>query len=575
MRICLTVFLSLFFLNGFAQTLTTRFERSNGTETPTYQEIIQWWKAADKQSPRLKLLTMGPTDAGYPLHLAVLTNDGNSDLALARKNNKRIILVNNGIHPGEPDGIDASMLLVRDIITGKKTLPSNIVLAIIPVYNIGGCLNRSEWFRVDQNGPKAFGSRGNSQNLDLNRDFIKNDSREAKSFASIFHLCDPDIFIDNHVSNGADYQHVMTLISTQHNILGGAMGKYLEETLEPAIYTSMKEKGYDLVPYVNNFDETPESGWPQFVDAARFSTGYASLWQTFSFMPETHMLKPYKQRVEATYALMESFITYTSKNSQQIRDLRAQSKKAIQTQPQFAVNWKVDSTKFKQIIFKGFEAGHKPSEVSGLTRLYYDRNKPFEKKVRFYHEYKASQTVSTPSAYIIPQGWWKVIDLLKLNEVKMQRLSSDTSIEVEYYRINSYKSSPRPYEQHHLNSAVQLTANKKKMQFRKGDYIIPMNQVANRFLIEVLEPQSTDSYFAWNYFDAVLQQKEGYSDYVFEETAAEYLQKDPALNEKLKQQQSADSSFAKSASAQLDFIYENSPWYEPAHMIYPVYRITK
>lgn len=117
--------------------------------------------------------------------------------------NKRIILINNGIHPGEPDGIDASMLLARDIVTNKVKLPDNVVLAFIPVYNIGGCLNRSAFYRVDQNGPEEFGFRGNSQNLDLNRDFIKSDSKEARSFAEIFHLTDPDIFLDNHVSNGS------------------------------------------------------------------------------------------------------------------------------------------------------------------------------------------------------------------------------------------------------------------------------------------------------------------------------------------------------------------------------------
>ncbi len=86
------------------------------------------------------MLTMGMTDAGYPLHLIVVSNNGDYNFDNIRKNNKRIILINNGIHPGEPDGIDASMLLARDIVINKYKIPDNIVLAIIPVYNIGGCL---------------------------------------------------------------------------------------------------------------------------------------------------------------------------------------------------------------------------------------------------------------------------------------------------------------------------------------------------------------------------------------------------------------------------------------------------
>jgi hypothetical protein len=158
--------------------------------------------------------------------VVVVSSDGKTDWSSIKKAGKRIILINNGIHPGEPDGIDASMLLARDIVTRKIDLPAHVVLAIIPVYNIGGALNRSAFYRVDQNGPEAFGSRGNSQNLDLNRDFIKNDSRESLSFVRLFRDIDPDVFIDNHVSNGADYQHVMTLLTTQYDKLGGVMGTY-------------------------------------------------------------------------------------------------------------------------------------------------------------------------------------------------------------------------------------------------------------------------------------------------------------------------------------------------------------
>src|SRR5215204_4093519 len=259
MRTLLVLFYTVLSLVTSAQSLITKFEQSKGRQTPTYHEIISWWKALDTQASQVKMLSMGATDAGYPLHLVLVTNDKDFDLVSLRKKNKRIILINNGIHPGEPDGIDASMLLVRDIVQKKIALPENIVLAIIPVYNIGGCLNRSAYYRVNQNGPEEFGFRGNSQNLDLNRDFIKADSKEAISFAKIFHHLDPDVFIDNHVSNGADYQHVMTLLTSQHNKLGGEMGVYLEKTLEPAIYGTMKQKGYDLVPYVNHFGETPQN----------------------------------------------------------------------------------------------------------------------------------------------------------------------------------------------------------------------------------------------------------------------------------------------------------------------------
>lgn len=580
----------------FSQTISTKFEESNGTQTPTYFEIIDWWKNLDDKSGKVKMLTMGMTDAGYPLHLIVVSNNGDYNFDNIRKKNKRIILINNGIHPGEPDGVDASMLLVRDIVfseRGKPSpprsgelssfsskekgmgLPDNIVLVIIPIYNIGGCLNRSADFRVDQNGPEEFGFRGNSQNLDLNRDFIKCDSKDARAFTEIFHLTDPDVFIDNHVSNGADYQHIITLLTTQHNKLGGVMGEFLNNQFEPALYKSMKGKGFDLIPYVNSFGDTPENGWPEFWDTPRYGSGYAALWHTFSFVPETHMLKSYAQRVKATYALMQSFIEFTAKNSETIKRLRNQTKKSVQSAIEFPISWSLDKSQFKEVLYKGFEAGRKPSEISGLPRLYYDRTKPFEKMVKIFNYFPVKNSITKPKAYIIPQGWWKVIDLLKLNQVMMTQLKKDTVIEVEVYKIDDYKTLARQYEMHHLNSDVKIITSLQSVNFKKGDWYIPMNQEANRFLIETLEPQAEDSYFAWNYFDAILGQKEGYSAYAFEDIAAEYLKNNPGIKLKLDQKRASDSTFAKDGRSQLNFIYQNSKWYEPAHMRYPVYRLIK
>lgn len=557
----------------FSQNINTRFEQSKGTQSPDYFEIIDWWKKLDEKSGKIKMLTMGMSDAGHPLHLVVVANNGDYNFENIRKNNKRVILVNNGIHPGEPDGIDASMLLARDIVINKIKLPDNIVLAIIPVYNIGGCLNRSPDFRVDQDGPEEFGFRGNSQNLDLNRDFIKCDSKEAKSFAEIFQLTDPDVFLDNHVSNGADYQHVMTLICTQHNKLGGVLGEFMNKNFEPGLYAGMKEKGYDLIPYVNSFGDSPDNGWPEFFEGPRYSSGYAALWHTFSFVAETHMLKSYDKRVWATYELMRCFIDFTTKNSEQIKNLRNQTKQAVKSATEFPISWALDRSRSDKRIYKGFTAGRKPSEISGLPRLFYDRTKPYEKEIPFFNFYKPSAFIQKPKAYIIPQGWWAVVELLKANKVQMTQLKKDTMIEVEAYRIDDYKTAPRQYEMHHINSDVKTSTTIKKIQFRKGDYYIPMNQVANRFLIETLEPAAADSYFAWNFFDGILGQKEGYSAYAFEDIAADYLKKNPEIKAKLSQRVAGDTAFAKNGRAQLNFVYENSPWYEPAYLQYPVYRV--
>ncbi len=182
------------------------------------------------------------------------------------------------------------------------------------------------------------------------------------------------------------------------------------------------------------------------------------------------MLKSYDKRVKATYSLMQSFIEFTSTNSEQIKKLRDETKKSIQSATEFTIAWALDKSQFKEVTYEGFEAGRKPSEVSGLPRLYYDRNKPYEKKVKIFNYYPVKTSIQKPKAYIIPQGWWKVIELLKLNKVQMTQFKKDTTIEVEAYRITDYKAAPRQYEMHHNNTDIKTTNSIKSIRFRKGDY---------------------------------------------------------------------------------------------------------
>jgi hypothetical protein len=557
----------------------TTFQKTEGKATGTYEEVIEWWKQVANRFPEVSIHEEGLTDDGTPLHVVVVSKNRKAGLSYQKKetasSNRLRILINNGIHPGEPDGIDASMLLVQEVLEGKFELPSNIDLYIIPLYNIGGAKNRSPFYRANQNGPDSPAFRGNAQNLDLNRDFIKLDSRNAQSFVQLFQKIDPDIFIDNHVSNGADYQHVMTLISTQHNKLGNIMGPYLEQQMEPAIYAMMRDYGYDLIPYVNFFGSKPEAGWRQFFEGPRYSSGYAALFQTFSFMPETHMLKPYPQRVDATKKLMMSFMRYGSAHASSIKKIREEQRKEFRNAEKVALSWTVNDSQFKQITFKGFQSGQKLSTISGLNRLYYDRDKPFTALVPFYNQFQPSLFRQKPIAYLLPAGWWKIADRLRWNGIEMRKLEKDSLLTGEYHQIVQYKASARPFEGHFLHSEVKTETIQSKLLARKGDWLISVNQKNERFLLEVLEPDAPDSYFAWNFFDAILGQKEGYSDYVFEETLSSWLNTQPELRKELEKRRKTDTNFAKNHAAQLNFLYRKSPWYESAHMRYPVFRVLK
>ncbi len=549
------------------------FEKDKNT-TAEYHEVIAFYNSLAAKYDQLQVQPFGMTDSGFPLHVAVLSADEDFSPESIRKKNKRILLINNAIHPGEPCGVEASMLLLRDYLQSPKAQPylDKVMIVVIPYYNIGGGLNRGSFSRTNQNGPEAYGFRGNAKNLDLNRDFIKCDSKNAQTFNQIFSRWQPDVFVDTHTSNGADYQYTMTIVPTQHNKLAPELAGYLKKSLLPRLYKDMESRDWPMTPYVYA-RRTPDTGIAGFPDLPRYSSGYAALHHTLSFMSEAHMLKPFQDRVHATYELLDCMVKAMADDSEKIKQIREQAFKNYQTKENFDLNWEMDMQKSDTISFKGYTAKYKASEVSGQERLYYDQAMPYDKKIPHYDYYKTNLSVKKPKAYLIPQAYSEVLDRLRWNGVEMHRLKEKTEVPVEMYSIKDYETTGNPYEGHYLHSKVKVETQELNWTYHKGDYVIFTDQVANRYIIETLEPHAPDSYFAWNFFDGILGQKEYFSSYVFEDVAAEMLAKDPELKEALEVKKSEDEKFAESARAQLDFIYKRSPHYEKTHKLYPVGRL--
>ncbi len=552
----------------------THFESSGGTETATYLQVVDFYIRLAKEFPEINFQTIGETDSGNPLHIVTYNPEGDFNFNKIGAE-KTVILINNGIHPGESDGIDATMMLYRDFATGKLDPPKNTVLVSIPIYNIGGALNRNSQTRANQNGPISYGFRGNAKNYDLNRDFIKADSKNAKSFMEIFHLVNPDIFIDNHVSNGADYQYTLTHLFTQHNKLGGALGNYLHKNLMPVLEDSLAAKNWDVTPYVNVFNQVPENGFSQFLDHPRYSTGYTTLWNTLGMMVETHMLKPYHKRVQGTYELLKQMIGIAETDGQQIKSLREAAMTRHKAWTYYPVQWAIDTTRNSILNFKGYEADTLISEVTGFPRLKYDREQPFTKPVVYQNYMKPVDSVLVPKAYIIKKGYEGIIDLMQRNKIQLEQLQKDTVLLVESYRIKNYETRTNAYEGHYPHYATTVSKHMEKVLFSEGDYFIATDQPGIRYILETLEPAAPDSFFNWNFFDPILQQKEGFSPYVFEDEAADMLAKNEDLKAEFMAKKSDDTEFASNWYAQLDWLFKRSGHYEKNHMQYPVYRVPK
>ncbi|MGB0166511.1 MAG: M14 family zinc carboxypeptidase [Luteibaculum sp.] len=553
---------------------STVFEDSNGMQSSDYQTTIDFWKDLSDISPGVSLFEVGESDAGLPIHLVLVGKEKIKDWKSLKTSKKTVLLINNGIHPGEPDGIDACQLIAKEILSGKHPGVdlTKTVLAIVPVYNIGGALNRNANSRANQNGPELYGFRGNAQNLDLNRDCIKMDSKNARALAGLFDALDPDLFFDTHVSNGADYQHVVTLLSTQEDKLGGPLMDFYRGELSGELFKRMRQDSFPMSPYVNVWGRAPQDGGIyQFMDWPRYTNGLATFHHIPAYTIETHMLKPFKDRVLGTLALIKNAAILISEKGEELQKIRSQQKEHYARAKEQFYHWEIDSSQYEEISFSGFEYRELPSALnSDFIQSTYDRDYPFDTIIPFYNRYKGSKIASKPKAFIIPAGYYEVAERLAAHGVELRKMDKDTVLRVRKARIESYETSSNAYEKHYPHYNIQLSWTEGDEKILAGSYWVATESDKDRILMETLIPDAMDSYFTWNFFDAILQQKEGYSPYVWDRKAADLLSANPDLKMKFEQKLQNEPGFRSNLNAQQYWVYQNSDHAEKAYLDYPV-----
>lgn len=552
-----------------------RYEQN---ESVTYQETIEMFEKLAAHYPEAKLLTYGRTDVGKPLHLFVMDKNKKFDPESAKKANKSIVLIMNGIHPGEPEGIDASLMFADDILRNKdgmRNLLENTVVCIIPVYNIGGMLNRSAYHRTGQTTPKEAGHRGNAKNLDLNRDFVKMDTQNAWAFTEIFRTWQPDVFLDTHTTNGTDHPQVITLIPYQSDALPQPLGDFYHNSLIPFLYQQMSATGFDMIPYVDYWNTTPKDGIKLNPQTPRFSTGYTGLFNTMSFMTENQIYADFPDRVLSTYHFKKALVSFTNSNSGEIRKLMQEAQNFTSNQKEFVLQWQADTVNFLNIRYKGYEGEIGISPVTGLPRFGFNREKPYDTIIPYFDRHLAAKTIEAPEYYILPQAWEQVVQRLAWNGVSMFRFTKDTVITAERYMIKEVKTSQYQNNWHRNHNEISYEISTEEVNIWEGDYLIPMDQPANRYIVEMLEPEALDSFFRWNFFDPILEQREYYSSYGFEENALRYLNENPEFRKQWEEAIKNDTAMAKNHRAQLGYIYDNTEWADNVTKKYPVLRVNE
>lgn len=565
----------LFFFTQAQPSVVSLNEEEN--YSPTYDEIIAYYQQLDAASDQAKLIPIGTTDSGKPLHAFIISTDGDFSPQTARENGKTVLLINNGIHPGEPAGINASILYANKLLSDRKLLEKTLdqtILIFIPVYNIGGCLNRSAFNRANQSSPLETGFRGNARNLDLNRDFIKADSHNTRSLSAFLQRWQPDVLLDTHTTNGSNHSYSNTLMPPQPDQFPQPIAQFLRQDFIPALYREMAKGDYELIPYVYWIYKDPRQGIAMTQLSARYTTGFASLFNCYGFITENHVYKYFPDRVKSCLQFIETLTEFVAENGESIRSSREKANQETLEMTEYPIQFELDTTQYQQISFKGFATSDSiVDRVTGLKRFGYDQNQPYNEKIKYFDHYTVTETVEIPEIYIIPQAWTEAIERLQLNGVEMTRLKQDSTMLVQVDYISDYQTVSTPTNGHYFHTQVSTESQLQSLQFYAGDYLVPTRQARLKYVVECLEPKAQDSFFRWNFFDEVLEAREYFSNYGFEENALKYLNEHPDFKKKLEEKRQSDPDFASDHHAQLQYIYDNSEWKEKSYKRYPVAKL--
>jgi hypothetical protein len=582
------LFIAIFVLNIAAQSMSTQVpsewqtyaEKTNYQETPRYAETIEFCKRLAAASPLIHYTTFGKSGELRDLPLVIAARDTFTPEA-ARAAGKPIVLVQAGIHAGEIDGKDAGLALLRDIaITKTRTsLLDHVVVLFIPIYNVDGHERVSPYNRINQNGPKEMGFRANATNLNLNRDYMKADAPETRAWLKLWNEWQPDLFIDCHVTDGADFRYNVTYQFERHETAPRAIREWEVRAIDERAVPATEREGNLLAPYLEFRDNRDlAKGIDEFIATPRYSTAYVPLRNRPALLIETHMLKDYRTRVKGTYNFVRAVLEEINRDPQSLlRAVSESEKETIEQGSRYDAAKQVAlrlslTDKAMPFQLKGVEYKRELSAVSGAVRVAFDSSKPLDLTVPFYNDARVASSVSMPLYYIVPPQWTSVIEVLKLHGLRLQKLAAPLKIEVESYRLRDVQWANGSFEGHVLVS-FKTEKLRETREFPAGSIVVPLNQAAARVAVNLLEPDAPDSLAVWGFFDSILEQKEFGESYVVEKLAREMMAKDENLRREFERRVLSDPKFAANPRARLNFFYERSPYFDRQIGLYPVGRI--
>jgi hypothetical protein len=583
-RLLLAVLLSVVAMSTYATDWTTPAEATHFRTTPSYAATLAYLQRLQQAAPgMIQLKAFGTTPQGRPMTVVIASADGTFTAEAARAARKPVVLVQAGIHPGEIEGKDAGLMLLRDIaITHKYPhVLDHLVLVYIPVFSVDGHENPSPYNRINQNGPASMGFRGQSQYQNLNRDYLKADTPEMLAWLKLWQKWLPDFLIDVHTTDGADYQYDLTWYNEDPHKLDPAVSTWQHDVIVHHAMPAYEKRGHLASEYLEFKDgRDPLKGIKNFGSGPRFSTGYAALQNRPALLIETHMLKPYEVRVNAVYDLMELMLEQINQHPAALLATTAKADadtiaRAGQPNPTVPLTFKGDP-KSTFIQLKGFAYTLSHSDISNSEWIHYDPSQPKTYTIPNWNGLLPDISVTPPAAYIVPAQWTEVLGKLDAHGIAYRRIDHPLTVHAEGYQLDVPVWATKSFESHLMLRDFSLHAVPREVTLPAGSVIVPMDQRAANVAINLLEPQAPDSLLHWGYLNAIFEAKEYGEPRVLEKLAREMMAKDPALKTAFEKKLRDDPTFAADSYARLNFFYLRSPWYAAQRVgDYPLLRLNR
>jgi len=555
-------------------------EKSDFRATSSYDETMAFLRKAEAAAPDLIRVTdFGRTGQGRPLPLVIVSSDGAFRPEAASATGKPILLLQSCIHAGEVDGKDATLMILRDIALGRRPeLADGSILLFAPIYNADGHEHVSPYNRSNQDGPmEGMGYRATANGINLNRDFLRLVSPEGKAMARLVSTWNPHLHVDNHVTNGSDHDWVLTWLVAEAPQLNPAVDAWVDAHL-PRIMAMTEEDGHRTGPYVSLVSSSdPTKGMIWDVAQPRYSSGYFPLRNRVSILIEMHAHKPFRARVYANRAFMESLIVEVARSADELVRAVAAAEaatvalgRADADPSEVVLRWNV-AAEGETITWPAYEWTMEESMVSGGNRIQYHPGKVREVELEWRHTPEPGLSLPRPRGYIVSAGWPQIEELVAGHGLVAAVLTTDTTIEVETIRLSEPELASFPYQGVVMIEDFEVTRQREQRSFPAGSLWIPADQPNFEIAVQLFEPEAPDSLVRWGVVSSVFERKIYIGSDLLETLACEML-----VNEAVRREWAEaleDPEFAKDRRARYLWWYRRTPYWDETVGLLPVMRV--